>query len=74
MPNARDRLRALMARWPDVDDETQTFLASLHWRIRQVVILVHGQGRTQAETAQKLGVSERTTRYDLEAAYSAFES
>ena len=73
MTNSRAQLRVAMRLWPEIDEETRRFLAGLQWRVCQVVILVCGQGLSQAEAARRLGVCERTVRYDLDAACSLID-
>lgn len=66
--DARAELRACLAAWPAVDDATAEWLRSLHWRVRQAVILVHGERLTACDAAARLGISERTLFHDLSAA------
>ncbi len=70
---ARAVLRGRLATWPVTDDATARFLRSLHWRVRQAVILVHGERRTVRAAAARLGVSERTLYRDLAAAGACYQ-
>jgi DNA-directed RNA polymerase specialized sigma24 family protein len=49
------------------------WLRSLPWRVRQAVILVHGQHLTACDAAARLGISERTIFHDLSAADARFQ-
>lgn len=71
--DARAELRARLATWPAVDDATAQWLRSLPWRVRQAVILVHGERLTACDAAARLGIGERTLFYDLGAADARFE-
>ena len=71
--DTRAALRACLARWPAVDDATAQWLASLHWRARQAVVLVHGERRTVRAAAARLGISERTLYRDLAAASARYQ-
>ena len=73
IPEAKCQLHVAMRNWPTVDDSTTLFLLRLHWRIRQAVILAHGQELTQEQIAARLRVSVRTVSDDLQRAYDAFE-
>lgn len=70
---ARAVLRGRLATWPVIDDATVQFLRSLHWRVRQAVILVHGERLTVGAAAVRLGVSERTIYYDLSLADAQYQ-
>jgi len=70
--DARAELRARLATWPAVDDATAQWLRSLPWRVRQAVILVHGERLTACDAAARLGVSERTVFHDLSAADACY--
>jgi DNA-directed RNA polymerase specialized sigma24 family protein len=73
IPEAKCQLHVAMRNWPVVDDSTALFLLRLHWRIRQAVILTHGQELTQEQIAARLRVSVRTVSEDLQRAYDAYE-
>jgi len=73
IPEAKCQLHVAMRNWPTVDDSTTLILLRLHWRIRQAVILAHGQELTQEQIAARLRVSVRTVSDDLQRAYDAFE-
>ena len=55
-----------VSRMPDVEPELPAALAALPERQRVAVILVHGLGWTQKETADLLGVSRTTLQNHLE--------
>lgn len=57
--------RRCLASWPVVDDTTRRRIDALPWRVRQVVVCVHGERLTVAATAARLGVGQRTVYYDL---------
>lgn len=71
--DTRAALRARLATWPALDDATAQWLASLPWRVRQAVILVHGERRTVRAAAARLGISERTLYRDLAAAGACYQ-
>jgi len=62
---ARAKLKALMTEWPDLAPSTRRFLATLHWRRRQAVLLAYGRQLPRAIVASRLGVSETTVSRDL---------
>lgn len=73
IPEAKCQLHVAMRNWPAVDDSTQAYLATLHWRIRRCVILTHGEECTQEQIAARLRVSVDTVQKDLKRAYDLFE-
>ncbi len=72
--DTRAALRACLATWPVIDDATAQFLRSLHWRVRQAVILVHGQRLTGHAAAFRLGISVRTLYHDLAVADAQYQA
>ena len=73
VPEAKCRLHIAMRDWPTVDDATARYLRSLHWRIRRVVELTHGQECTREQVAAQVRISVRVVSEDLQRAYDAFE-
>lgn len=69
---ARDRLRAALVAWPAVAPEVDSFLASLPWRRRQVVLFCLAQGHSRGDAATALGVSPSTAARDLRGAVGAW--
>lgn len=73
IPEAKCRLHVAMAAWPEVDACTASFLRGLHWRIRRIVVLTHGEEYTQDQVSARMRVSVATVRSDLQRAYDAFD-
>lgn len=73
VPEAKCRLHIAMRDWPTVDDATARYLKSLHWRIRRVVELTHGEECTGDQVAAQLRISPATVSGDLARAYTAYE-
>lgn len=73
VPEGKARLQVALSTWPSVDDTTEGFLASLHWRIRQCVILTHGQGLSREGVGLRLQISPRTVSGDLQRAYEMYK-
>ncbi len=73
IPEAKARLHVAMRFWPHVDDQTEAFLRSLHWRVRRAVELTHGEECTADQVATQLRVSRETVYNDLARAYARYE-
>jgi DNA-directed RNA polymerase specialized sigma24 family protein len=73
IPEAKSQLHVAMRNWPAADDSTELFLQQLHWRIRRVVIMTHGEELTQEQIAARLRISVDTVQTDLKRAYDVFE-
>lgn len=70
--DARAAMRAAFASWPDVAPAVAAWMATLDWRARQVVILMHGENLTAAQVGERLGVSAETVGRDLARARAAW--
>lgn len=73
VPESKCKLHVAMRYWPDVDEPTEQFLRSLHWRIRRAVELTHGEECSAEQVASQLRISKETVYSDLARAYSQYE-
>lgn len=73
VPESKCKLHVAMRYWPDVDEPTERFLRSLHWRIRRAVELTHGEECAADQVAAQLRVSKETVYSDLARAYAQYE-
>lgn len=73
VPEAKCKVHVAMRYWPDVDADTAAWLRSLHWRIRRVVELTHGEECSQDQVAAQLRISPATVYTDLSRAYDRWE-
>lgn len=58
----------------EVGSELEALLERVPERRRAVALLVHGEGVTQKEAAQRLGVSLRTVEYELQRFHERMQS
>ena len=69
---ARAQIRAALASWPQVAPDVAAWLKALHWRIRQVVILVHVERCTHDQVAARLRMGRAAVGTDLARAYDSW--